>query len=131
MMIAPSRPFCLVLDPSLTMRKILEVELRRNAYPFATFADPLPALQAMARQSIRPDIALIAWRLPRLNGIDTLISMRNAGYPTAVVVLLDQDQDRVLNHLKAKLAGAKGTLVKPFTMQQLHDQLLSLSSPLW
>lgn len=123
-------PFCLVIDQSLTMRKILEIEFRRAGYPScASFAEPVEALQALAQQHLPvPDVALVSWRLPRLDGVEVIRQMKLAGYHTACVMLLDQDLDRPLTHLKARLAGAQKVLVKPFTMQQLHAQLASLNS---
>ncbi|HEU5379998.1 MAG TPA: response regulator [Ktedonobacteraceae bacterium] len=121
--------FCMVIDPSLVMRKVLEIELGRSPqYSCLGFADPLEAMQAIALQHVRvPDIALICWRLlPTFDGIDVLRHLKQAHYHTASVMLLDQDQGRPLNHLKAKLAGAQRTLVKPFTMEQLRASLASL-----
>jgi DNA-binding response OmpR family regulator len=113
-------PFCLIIDPSLAVRKSLAKELQRAHYPLcATYADALEATRAIALQQIRvPDIVVVSWRLPRFDGVEVLRQMKRARYHTAGVILLDKDQDSPLMHIKAQLAGAQRTLVKPFTMQQ-------------
>lgn len=122
-----AKPFCIVIDTSMTMRKIIETELRRSQYPCIAFADPLDALQAIALQRIPvPEIALVCWRLPHLDGIQVLKHMKEAHYHTSCVLLLDEDQG-IVPHIKSRLAGAQRTLVKPFTMKQLLACLASLT----
>lgn len=116
-------PFCLVIDPSLAVRKILARELQQAHYPScATYDDAVEAMRAIAFQQMRiPDIVVVSWRLPRFDGIEVLRQIKHARYHTAGVMLLDRDQDSPLMHMKAYLAGAQRTLVKPFTMQKfLH-----------
>ena len=121
-------PFCLVIDQSLTVRKVLETELRRANYPpCATFADAIEALRAIALQQVPvPDIVLVSWRLPKLDGVDVLRLMKRERYHTAGVTLLDRDQDSPLMRVKAKLAGAQKTLVKPFTMQEFLQTIAAI-----
>lgn len=121
-------PFCLLIDPSITMRKVIELTLHRANYPdCASFADPVEAMKAIARKDIAvPDIALVCWNLPRLDGIGVLRLMRYRRYHTTVIMLLDQGQDGLLVQAKAKIAGAQSTLTKPFTSQQLLSQLATI-----
>lgn len=123
-------PFCLVIDPSLVIRTIVVTELRRAGYPpCAAYATSMEALHAISSQCIPiPDIALICWRLPKIDGIEVLQHMKRAQYHTASIMMLDQDQNSALIRAKARLAGARNTLVKPFTMQELRTRLASLTS---
>lgn len=123
-------PFCLLIDESIAVRTILAAQLHQAHYPLcATFADPLEAMQAIAFQDIRvPDIVLVSWRLPRFDGVEVLRQMKRARYHTTGVMLLDKDQNSPLMHIKAQLAGAQRTLVKPFTMQEFLGTLAALSS---
>lgn len=113
-------PFCLLIDASAAVRKVLSAELRRAHYPpCATYADAIEALRAIALYQIRvPDIVVVSWRMSRCDGVEVLRQMKRARYHTAGVMLLDKEQNRPLMHVKAQLAGAQRTLVKPFTMQE-------------
>ena len=126
----PFLPFCLVIDPSSVVRLVLFTELKRARYPrCVTFADPREALKAIIQHRIPvPDVALICWRLPWLDGVEVVRFLRAYGYHTTCILLLDQDQDSVMWHAKARLAGAQNTLLKPFTMQQLHAHLAPLNN---
>lgn len=117
-------PFLLVIEPSPTLRTILEITLRRHAYlTWALFADPLPALRAIQLGHLPvPDVALVCRRLPYLDGFEVLRILRERQYHTSVVLLLS-DQDSRLDRIKARLAGARAVLVKPFTMQELLQVL--------
>lgn len=121
-------PFCLLIDESATVRKVLATELRRAHYPpCATCADAIEAMRAIALQQIRvPDIIVVSWRLPRFDGVEVLRQMKRARYHTVGVMLLDKNQDSPLMHIKAQLAGAQRTLVKPFTMQVFLGTIASI-----
>lgn len=127
-------PFLLVIEPSLTMRKVIEVILRRNAHTpslpgpasWATFADPVSALRALRTGQLPvPHIGLICRDLPYLDGYEVIQHMRQRGYATVFVVLFSSDEDGPLERIKARLAGAQITLTKPFTVRQLLQTLAS------
>jgi DNA-binding response OmpR family regulator len=121
-------PFCMVIDPSVAVRKILATELQQAHYPLcATFADPLEAMRAIALNQIRvPDIVVVSWRLPKFDGVEVLRQMKHARYHTAGVMLLDKDQNSPLMHVKAQLAGAQKALAKPFTMQAFLNTIAAV-----
>ena len=114
-------PSCLVLDPSATVCKVIQILLHRAGSPgCATFSDPLLALQAIAQNHLSiPEVALISSQLPRMDGIEVIRLMQQHYSSTATILLVDQDHNGVLLRTKARLAGARDTLAKPFTAQQL------------
>ena len=126
---SPSRhPFLLVIEPSLTLRTLIDVTLRRqarvstNTFPvsWALFADPVPALRAIYRERLPvPHLGLVCRDLPHLDGYAVMQHMQRRGYPTAFLVCLSAEQDSPLERMKAHLAGARATLAKPYTVQQL------------
>src|SRR5258708_35280519 len=126
------QPFLLVIEPSITVRTIIDVTLRRNAHPsvpvspvsWAMFADPVIALCALRGGRIPvPHIGLVCRDLPHLDGYEVIQHMSQKGYPTAFIVLLSPDQNGPLERIKAQLVGARTTLAKPFTVQQLLQSL--------
>lgn len=131
------QPFLLVIEPSLTVRTVIEATLCRNArapssfhLPYwALFADPVSALGALhASQIPVPHIGLVCRDLPHLDGYQVIQHVHQRGYPTSFIVLLSAEQDSPLERIKAHLAGARTTLAKPFTVQQLLQTLASTLS---
>jgi CheY-like chemotaxis protein len=120
-MFAYRLPSCLVLDQSATVCKVIQIILYRAGSPACTtFSDPLLALQTMATKGMPlPDVALISYQLPLMDGIEVIRLMQHHHYPTATVLLLNQDENSALMRIKARLAGARATLAKPLTTQQL------------
>lgn len=123
-------PSLLVIEPSLTLRTIIQTALRRHGYPVPSlFADPIAALQALSQGRVPiPDVALVCRKLPHLDGLDVIRVMRRRRYPIAIALLLSE-QDGTLARIQARLAGAQATLKKPFTVQQLLQILEALSPP--
>lgn len=112
--------FVIVIDDSPTMRKILEVGLRRAGYDGMSFEDGLQALQWLNSPEVRiPDLIFIDLGLPKMDGYEVirLLKARPALAQTTLVIL--SRRDGVLDHIKGWLAGAHFYLTKPFKMQQI------------
>ncbi len=119
-------PFVLVVESSVTLRTIIDLTFHRNPYPagWAIYEEAISALRAIQASHLPvPDVALIRLDLPRLDGIATTRLMRARGYGTSILLLLEQPSTS--DQLKARLAGANATLVKPFTVQSLLQMLSS------
>lgn len=133
---APSRPagdtseqppFILVLEPSHTLRTIIDVTLRRAPFPlgWALYDDAVAALQDIHAGVLSvPDLALIEQHLPRLRGVEAVGLLRARGYPTTIVLLVNSSHPLVRLH--ARLAGANYVLVKPFKLQELEQIVFSI-----
>jgi CheY-like chemotaxis protein len=118
----------IVLDSSLTSRKVLEVVLRREGHRVACFEDSLEALRFLSRHG-PADLLFLALDLPRMGGFDVLKYLR--GEPRlrtmATIALLD-GRDGILAHLKARLAGARQVVTKPLVRQQIVALLSAYQS---
>jgi len=106
----------LVVDDSLTIRRIVIKALGLVGITEATEAgDGQAALNAMAQGSF--DLILLDWNMPRMNGIDTLRALRQAGHQTPVImVTTEAEKSRVIEAIKT---GANEYLIKPFSPDQL------------
>lgn len=124
-MFSQERPFCMLIDPSITIHKVIEVMLLRNgSFRCIAFANPVEALAAIHANRIPvPDVALISQNLVQMDGLEVIRTMRQRQYRTAIV-FLQNDQDSVLQRVKARIAGANAVVVKPFKVQELHQVLL-------
>ncbi len=81
------------------------------------------ALGVATRSS--PGVILMDIRMPRMNGIDALKSLRNAGIETPVIILTTFDDHELV--LEGIRAGAKGYLLKDVTLESLIEAISSVA----
>jgi twitching motility two-component system response regulator PilG len=109
----------LAVDDSASIRKLVELTLRREGYTVVTADSGLKALAALARQ--RPDLLLLDVMLVALDGFQLCRVIRDhPDYGDLPIVILsgrETDADR-----EAGLrAGVSAYLTKPFRPEQLLE----------
>jgi len=112
--------FILVIDDSLTVRKILETCLRRAGYEVESFPDGVEALRWLTKpEACIPALVLVDLGLPKLDGYDLirLLKVKPAFEQTVLVII--SRRDGVLDRIKGRLAGAHAYVTKPFTTQTI------------
>jgi DNA-binding response OmpR family regulator len=115
----------LAVDDSASIRKLVELTLRREGYNVVTADSGLTALAALARQ--RPDLLLLDVMLVALDGFQLCRVIReHPDYGDLPIIILsgrETDADREAGHR----AGVSAYLTKPFRPEQLlsavRDQL--------
>ena len=110
----------MVIDDALVVRTILETCLRRAGYEVVCFADGVQALGWLNTAEARiPDLIFVDLGLPKLDGYEVirLLKARPALQDTLLVIL--SQRDRVLDHIKGRLAGVHAYLTKPFKTQEI------------
>lgn len=103
----------LVVDDSATVRQQVGLALSQAGYMVLEAGDGLEGLAMLEKGS---DIAMVICdvNMPRMNGLDMLDSMkRDPRYSNIPVVMLTTEGHPGLVD-RAKKAGAKGWIVKPF-----------------
>ena len=113
-------PFILIIDDSLTIRKILEVCLHRAGYQVKTFADATEVFEWLRMpEAAIPALVFMDIGLPRMDGYTLMqrLRARPAFAETTFVVI--SARGGVLARLKARLAGARTSLIKPITTQEI------------
>lgn len=110
----------LVIDDSLTVRKIMETSLQRAGMTPYTFPDGLQALHALTtRQVPLPDAVLLDVGLPKMDGYAVARALRRQdAFRQALIIMLSGHAGR-LDKLRARLAGADAYLTKPFQPMQV------------
>jgi two-component system chemotaxis response regulator CheY len=108
----------LVVDDSQTVRQQVSLALAQAGFEVVEASDGEEGATVVDEQS---DIACIVCdvNMPRLNGIDMLTRIRGwqKSASTPVLMLTTEGQPALIR--KAKEAGAKGWMVKPFNATQL------------
>jgi two-component system chemotaxis response regulator CheY len=116
----------LIVDDSSTIRQTVAVALSQIGYDLIEACDGVDGLLRLAQNS---DVALVICdvNMPKKNGIEVLLTIRaDARYAAVPVVMLTTEGNPDLME-QAKLAGAKGWLVKPFRPEALVSTVKKLA----
>ncbi len=107
----------MVVDDSLTVRKITSRLLAREGYEVITAKDGLDALQML--QDVIPDVMLLDIEMPRMDGFELTKTMRAdaqlAGVP--IIMITSRTADKHRDH--AMSLGVNAYLGKPFQEEEL------------
>ncbi|HEV2660255.1 MAG TPA: response regulator [Ktedonobacteraceae bacterium] len=111
----------MVIDDSPTVRKILEVSLRREGLEVVSYADGIEALRAVTNHQIArlPDLVILDIDLPKMNGYEIARYLRTKPQWSQTVIVILSRHDGVIDRLKARLAGTQAYLTKPFTTKTI------------
>jgi len=113
-------PLVMVVDDSLTVRKITSRMLAREGYEVATAKDGVDALQQL--QDMKPDCILLDVEMPRMDGFEFARNVRadeaTKGIP--IIMITSRTADKHRNH--ALEIGVNEYMGKPYQ----EDQLLAL-----
>lgn len=118
-----------IIDDSLTVRKILEICLRREGFEVKPFCDGVEALSSLNERDVDiPDLVFVDIGLPKLDGYEVLRLLKARAILSETALVVISRRDGVLDLLKGRLAGAAAYITKPFTLatvrgvvrEQLH-----------
>jgi CheY-like chemotaxis protein len=117
----------LIVDDNAYMRRLTRTMLTNlGAKSVLEAGDGLAALEAI--RTCDPDVMLLDWDMPVLNGIEVLRIVRSPGVfprPNLPVVMLTTRAQRAQVH-EALRAGANEFLIKPTSPKALCDRLTSI-----
>lgn len=109
----------MVIDDSLTVRKIIETSLRREGFEAISYPDGVEALRALTEQQLSriPDLVILDIGLPKLDGYEIARRLKSKPQFNNTVIVMLSGRDGVIDRLKGRLAGAKDYITKPFKTQ--------------
>jgi two-component system response regulator ChvI len=85
-------PHIVLVDDDDLFRESLGLNLVDEGYEVSSFASGAPALEHFAAGG-RADVVLLDWRMPGMNGLEVLRSLRRAGNTTPVIFLTVLSED--------------------------------------
>ncbi len=110
---APSviKPTVMVVDDSLTMRKVLSRTLEREGYIVITAKDGMDALQVL--QETKPDIILLDIEMPRMDGFEFARNVRGDAETALIPIIMISSRTAEKHQNHAKELGVNAFLGKP------------------
>jgi twitching motility two-component system response regulator PilG len=114
----------LVIDDSLTVRKILETSLRRAGFAVSSFSDGIQAMQALTEGRVAiPDAIILDIGLPKMDGYAVARTLKHQrAFKSAIIIMLS-GHDKLIDKLHGRLAGANAYLTKPFQPAKMLEVL--------
>lgn len=115
----------LIVDDSKTIRQQVNFTLSQAGYEIIEACDGVEAIETLKSTS---GIAAIVTDvdMPHMNGIDMIAHINsNPKIPHPPILVLTTEEQEKIAH-KAKQAGAKGWIVKPFQPEMLVEAIKKL-----
>ncbi len=112
----------LIVDDDVKLLKMLERTLVYEGFDAVTAADGEEALDKTYRE--RPDVIILDWMLPKLDGLGVLEALRQEHNETPILMLTARDA--VQNRVEGLERGADDYLVKPFASMELVARVRAL-----
>ncbi|MEN9208429.1 MAG: pentapeptide repeat-containing protein [Gloeomargarita sp. GMQP_bins_120] len=123
----PDQPLIACLDDSPVMLKVVEGTLARAGYRVMTLAEPMTQMAALLEA--KPDVILMDWVMPHVNGYELCALLRKTSTFRDTPIFLITAHEGIVNRTRARLAGVTEILKKPLNPEELL-QLVGRYAPL-
>ncbi|MBA3625752.1 MAG: response regulator, partial [Methylibium sp.] len=114
---APATPLILVVDDSLTVRRVTQRLLVREGYRVVLAKDGLEALERLADE--RPTVVLSDIEMPRMDGFDLVRNIRGDARLSALPVIMITSRIAQKHREYAAELGVNHYLGKPYSEEEL------------
>jgi two-component system chemotaxis response regulator CheY len=115
----------LVIDDSRAMRKILARILGGIGFEVLEAGDGREALDVIEAGRV-PDVCLVDWNMPVMDGLQFVIEVRSRPELRAVTLMMVTTESEHGQVVRALAAGAHEYAFKPFTADGIVDKLTLL-----
>ena len=114
-------PTIMVVDDSITIRKVTTRFLERNDYKVITAKDGVDALQKLQKNI--PDILLLDIEMPRMDGYELATHMRKDERLANVPIIMITSRTGIKHRNRALELGVNSYLGKPYNEAQLLERI--------
>ena len=115
----------LVIDDSRAMRSILGKILMGLGFAVDEAGHGRDGLDCL-RQGLRPDVILLDWNMPEMNGYEFLKAVRADRAYRDLTIMMVTTESEMSQVVRALAAGANEYVMKPFTAEVIRDKLTLL-----
>lgn len=116
-----TRTFVLVVDDSITVRRVTQRLLERNGMRVITAKDGIDAMDLL--QEHTPDIILLDIEMPRMDGYELASRIRNDEHLAEVPIVMITSRAGEKHRARAIELGVNDYLGKPYQESQLLDAI--------
>lgn len=103
---------CLIVDDSRVIRKVARRILEDLSFDAGEAVDGKDALEQC--RAGMPDVVLLDWNMPVMNGLDFLKALRREETPSQPIVVFCTTENDMTHIRMAMEAGADEYIMKPF-----------------
>ncbi|HEY6863771.1 MAG TPA: Hpt domain-containing protein [Burkholderiales bacterium] len=118
---APTQPTIMVVDDSLTVRKITGRLLERQGYLVVTARDGVEAMEKL--QETLPDVMLVDIEMPRMDGFDLTRNVRGDARLKRIPIIMITSRTADKHQNYAREIGVNTFLGKPYQEEQLLAEI--------
>jgi len=119
-----SRLVVMVVDDSITVRKVTSRLLERNGFRILTAKDGVDAMGQL--QEVVPDMMLLDIEMPRMDGFELATHMRNDTRLKHVPIIMITSRTGDKHRERAQQIGVNNYLGKPYQESDLLDSIYSI-----
>jgi chemosensory pili system protein ChpA (sensor histidine kinase/response regulator) len=119
-------PYVLVVDDSLTVRKITSRLLVREGFEVGTARDGIDALQLLADQT--PDVILLDIEMPRMDGFEFAKTVKSDPKLRSIPIIMITSRTAAKHRARAAEIGVEVYLGKPFQEEELLQHIRRIVS---
>jgi len=118
---ATTQPTIMVVDDSLTVRKVTGRLLERQGYLVVTARDGVEAMEKL--QSLVPDVMLVDIEMPRMDGFDLTRNVRSDARLSRVPIIMITSRTAEKHQNYAREIGVDHFLGKPYQEDDLLEKI--------
>jgi chemosensory pili system protein ChpA (sensor histidine kinase/response regulator) len=124
-----TQPLALVVDDSITMRRVTQRLLERNGFRVLTAKDGVEAVSVL--QDHRPDIILLDVEMPRMDGYEFARHVRNNAETVNVPIIMVTSRVSEKHRARAIEIGVNDYLGKPYQERELMEAVQQQLASVW
>jgi len=122
----PSTSEVMVVDDSITMRRVAERLLLRNGYEVLLARDGVDAMAQLA--TARPQVVLLDIEMPRADGFEVASYMRNSDALRNIPIIMITSRSGDKHRERAKAFGVQSYLIKPYQEADLLSEIRAVTA---
>jgi chemosensory pili system protein ChpA (sensor histidine kinase/response regulator) len=117
------RDTVMVVDDSITMRRVATKLLERHNYEVITAKDGVDALAQL--QDVRPDVLLLDIEMPRMDGFELATHMQNEASFSTIPIIMITSRTGEKHRDRAMEIGVTNYMGKPYQEEELITNIQS------
>jgi DNA-binding response OmpR family regulator len=116
----------LIAEDDAEIRELLLFKLKSVGYDVHGVGDG--EIAVMMADSIMPDLVILDWMMPRMNGLDACVALRSRPHFESLPIMLLTAKGQETDVERGFSAGVDDYIVKPFSPRELVRRVEALLS---